>query len=874
MSRSVKNRVIACLAACVSAACLSVTAPGAEEKEAEAKKENAAPLVLDTFSYWRSFIVTGKAVYAEKAADVKPEDAGPFKLEVPSDWAQPGFDDAEWYRRQGSLYGGYGWLRRGGPSPEIAMICMRGKFAVTDPSAVKELTLSVSYRGGVVVYLNGKEVARQHLPEGELTAASMAEEYPLESYINEKGKGIHYSGGKSEEENKRLATRIRHLKNVSVPVAHLRKGVNVLAIEVHRSPIRPDRKKDWKTLWSTPGFQSVELRAAPGGAEPNLFRPAGVQVWNEDAMTGVSDIDYGSPNEPLIPVRIVGTRNGTFSVQAVLGFGKELVKPQAKMSELKLAEGEGVIAADQMRIRWALPTDGWRGGSFRGVSGVKRFNALAEKAPEKVALLAKRTWKRFTGPAAKPGAVQPVWVTVKVPADAVPGKYTGTLTLSAEGIDPIEVPVELSVADWVMPDCRKFASHVGIINSPESEAMYYKKEMWSDEHWKLVARSMRIMGEAGTNCLFIPLVAKHHFGKYGMVRWIKKDDGYEYDFTLFDKYVDLALEHLGTLQVVCLYAWEPKYAAGSRHNRKKENTEKQTAPVNTLNRETGEVGEMPSPFYIAPEAADFWKPVMEACRERLLKKGISEKALMVGMASDRHPGEGEVKMFKKAAPWATWIKQAHGRVGSFYGVKVGHLAFVWGTHGLKDPSEKRGKGWKVDSVFTVFPRAGACRTLRAGNLMSEHYTMQEYMIAAGYRGVGRIGADFWPVVPGQNNHYGGATLAGAFASWGQTTISESVLDLLYPGPEGAEWTLRLETYRQGVQEAEARIFIEKALDDPAAKAKLGDELAKRAQDLLDARARRMLAYAIVPQWYPGSSWQESSVKLYATAAEVAAAIAK
>ena len=63
-----------------------------------------------------------------------------------------------------------------------------------DPSVVKELSLSVSYRGGVVVYLNGKEVTRGHLPDGELTAASMAEEYPLESYINEKGKGIHYSG--------------------------------------------------------------------------------------------------------------------------------------------------------------------------------------------------------------------------------------------------------------------------------------------------------------------------------------------------------------------------------------------------------------------------------------------------------------------------------------------------------------------------------------------------------------------------------------------------------------------------------------------------------------------------------------------------------
>ena len=106
----------------------------------------------------------------------------------------------------------------------------------------------------------------------------------------------------------------------------------------------------------------------------------------------------------------------------------------------------------------------------------------------------------------------------------------------------------------------------------------------------------------------------------------------------------------------------------------------------------------------------------------------------------------------------------------------------------------------------------------------------------------------------------------------ETTISESVLDLLAPGPDGAIWTLRLETYRQGVQEAEARIFIEKALDNQASKAKLGDELATRAQDLLDARARRMLTYVPIPLWYPGSHWEDSSEKLYAIAAEVAAAV--
>jgi hypothetical protein len=216
------------------------------------------------------------------------------------------------------------------------------------------------------------------------------------------------------------------------------------------------------------------------------------------------------------------------------------------------------------------------------------------------------------------------------------------------------------------------------------------------------------------------------------------------------------------------------------------------------------------------------------------------------------------------------VKQAHGDVGQFFGVPVGHLAFVWGTHGLKDPSEKRIYYWRTEQVRTIFPRCGACRLLRSATPATQIWPMQEYLVAAGYRGVGRIGADFWPVFKGAGRHYGGDTMAGMYANWGQTTISESTLDLLYPGPEGALGTLRLETFRQGVLEAEARICIDRALTDKAVSEKLGPDLAARAQALLDARARLMLAYdGDLHPWYQSSGWQQGADALYAMAAEVA-----
>jgi len=89
----------------------------------------------------------------------------------------------------------------------------------------------------------------------------------------------------------------------------------------------------------------------------------------------------------------------------------------------------------------------------------------------------------------------------------------------------------------------------------------------------------------------------------------------------------------------------------------------------------------------------------------------------------------------------------------------------------------------------------------------------------------------------------------------------------------------------GVQEAEARIFIEKALDDPAKRAKLGDELAKRAQELLDERVREiarakqdrspMFSYGSDVSWgdYAGGAVDRARA-LYRLAAEVTAKLAK
>jgi hypothetical protein len=60
-----------------------------------------------------------------------------------------------------------------------------------------------------------------------------------------------------------------------------------------------------------------------------------------------------------------------------------------------------------------------------------------------------------------PDSNQPIWVDVLTPRDATPGEYIGTITISAMGIRPHRVPIELIVWDFTLPETPSMRTHFG-----------------------------------------------------------------------------------------------------------------------------------------------------------------------------------------------------------------------------------------------------------------------------------------------------------------------------------------------------------------------------------------------------------------------------
>ncbi len=527
------------IVSCASSICLGLTllagqmptpSLAAEKKSPPPASSPAKVMVLNTYGIWRfhctiepPLLASGESV-KQKFGWLNQKTAGPA-----SDWMSPDFDDRFWDR---------GPVTLACKSAMLARVCLRGKFTVTDPSAVRGVALSVGYRGGLIVYLNGKEIHREHLPAGQTLA-----EGPACAECN--------------------------LTDFAIQPGLLRKGVNVVGLEVVRAPYAEQTTDNVYEENSCQILSAKLTSDATAGLVPNAVRPQGLQVWNADAMAVDLDVDFGDQAEPIRPVVIAGARNGAFTGKVVAGSSKPI--RNLKVIPAEMRGPGGTIPAANVRIRYGVP---W--GDYQQVNAgnrklptpyptyTQRLGALAEKPLAEFPVLATKSddyWPVIWPNAAeiKPlkGAVVPIWITVKVPADVPAGRYAGNVSVAAEGEEPVQVPIDLHVADWSLPDTQDFRTWVDMIQCPDTLALEYNVPLWSEKHWELIAQSFRLIGETGSRTVYVPLIAHTNLGnEETMVRWVKKGDAYDYDFSILDRYMDVAERNMGKPKLVILVAWD------------------------------------------------------------------------------------------------------------------------------------------------------------------------------------------------------------------------------------------------------------------------------------------------------------------------------
>lgn len=160
------------------------------------------------------------------------------------------------------------------------------------------------------------------------------------------------------------------------------------------------------------------------------------------------------------------------------------------------------------------------------------------------------------------GRKQPVWMTVSVPSDARPGKYSGKLTVTSSNAKARSLNVELTVADHVLPPARDWAFHLDLWQNPYSVARYENVPLWSDAHFEAMRPVMKMLADAGQKSVTATIMSRPWNGQtedaFGsMVTKIRRIDGtWLYDYTIFDRWVEFMFS-LGIDRQINCYSMIP-----------------------------------------------------------------------------------------------------------------------------------------------------------------------------------------------------------------------------------------------------------------------------------------------------------------------------
>jgi len=768
----------------------------------------------------------------------------------PESWREVAFDDYKWTRTSAPVE----QKRRGQnrapgalhSATDSAMICVRGKFMVSDPEQVGALRLSATYVGGLTVFLNGSEVARRHLPEGDLGPETLAEKYPDDLYITADGKYLQDVETKIKDKA-RFERRYRRMGDVAIPASLLRKGLNVLALQVHRAPVNEpattvERRQHGGMgtvygLWAYAALTDLDLTATGNsGFVPNLGgRAPGIQVWNCEPFDTVDVNSYGDPGDTPGAVEIDALRNGVFSGRFVVSADRDVEGLKVEVSELAVTDGSARLSGEAVLLR-----HGRRGRPSETPRKGHLFDALLPGVPERVEHIdAKITlaWRRHVE---VKGAVLPVWITVCPPKDAAPGLYEGRVTVTAQGLVKTQLPLRVRIHDWTLPDPVNWRVKNLNVFSPYHLAGSYKVPMWSEEHWKLVEKSFALMADINARRAPVDLVPGARYNskvplEWSMFRLVPKKDGagFAYDFSIVDRLFDAIEKTMTSPQPLSINCWgqDSHWKDGNKSLGSVVGWPGAAAMVPVLDPATGELTSVPNPKPGTEENYRFWKPILDELRKRIDKRGWFKSTAIMHETYASGPNRAQVDIALRIWPDGAYGYTAHnGQLDQYFSGTQGRMPVrysesVWTRGNVEHRGYRRLlKPGRDEWIWDYTHRDG--HTDNSPLLIFR--VAAESNIMRGHDGIGYLCSDFLPM----ENQKRKGSYYHVEANRGGTQ-GGSTTTLLAKGPDGPVATGRYEMFREGCQQSETILYLQRALNAK----KLDAGLAGRVNDYLDARSR-------------------------------------
>jgi len=402
----------------------------------------------------------------------------------------------------------------------------------------------------------------------------------------------------------------------------------------------------------------------------------------------------------------------------------------------------------------------------------------------------------------EPQTTRPVWISIDVPPDAVPGTYTSTMRLYVAGEKRHSFRFQVKVLPRLLPPAAEWKFHLDLWQNPYAVARFHGVEPWSEEHWEVLRPLMNMLAGAGQKVITATLNKRPWGGQTedaydSMIGWTKKSDGrWQYDYTIFDNWVQFMMDLGIKSQINCfsmvpwgneLYFFDEKTG--------------------------GEIKIKADPG--SKEYAEMWVPLLHDITLHLEQKGW--KAITRIAMDERAPAEMKamLKLLGETAPGMGVALADNHKSYKLYPDQLSDLCVAHGASVDPDDMQYRKTKGYVTTWYVccghVFPNIFTFSDPAEGAFIG-WYTM-----AAGFDGFLRWAYNSWVKEP---------LLDSRFRTWpaGDTYV-------VYPGGRSS---IRFERLREGIQDAEKiRILREEFLESPSPEAKEKLNLLNQTVDLFN-----------------------------------------
>ena len=362
-----------------------------------------------------------------------------------------------------------------------------------------------------------------------------------------------------------------------------------------------------------------------------------VETWAK--VTGDINVSFASSNIRYPKEQVPAVSSDAWNVKAWKGekvHTQILVWTKKNIAELScqtgdLSDGKGhIIKSENIKasfVRYVMTDEFGEGCDDR--TPEKYTSSLVEDPidiTDKMSIVA--------------NTVQPVWLSVKVPADVSAGKYTGTIIVNANGKHSLKIT--LDVSNRLLPSSSEWKYDLDLWQSPDPIAKIHDVKLWSDEHFKLMRPYFSMLAGAGQKSITAMIIDQPwgsghvYYKDPTLVKWTKKRDGtWSYDYTIFDKYVSFLMSCGINQRINCysMVTWNLSFIYFDE----------------ALGDTTSIAVKPGSKAY-----NDFWEPMLTDFTKHLQEKGWFGKAAIAMDERDMESMKAVIALLRKIDPgWKT-----------------------------------------------------------------------------------------------------------------------------------------------------------------------------------------------------------------------------